>query len=312
MKNTKINDELKELSIFVYRNGKGSIPQGWKLIKTDSNSQTGYYSETYKNGKEIAIIYRGTDLDIKKGIGAIEKDVIGSDLRMGGMLEPKQTADAKGTFQAIKQEYPSSNIVLSGHSLGGSLAQLVSAETGTKAVTFNAFGTGKILSQKGYSQADQRLLNITNYGHHKDPVFMGNKNYQPGISYVTDTNLDTSNNYAYKQEKTKLSEIKDKLPHNNPHDIKNMGNLENAVRIEPAETQPSEKTLYGGVSYTETDTLAQNQNFSDIVRNKWRNMQQSRNSRLQNRSSKGKKSSASGTTNGKWITINGNHVFIEK
>lgn len=311
MKNTKTHEDLKELSIYVYNDGQGTMPEGWDIVKVDTNKKTGYYAEVYKKGKEVAIIYRGTDVDIYKGIKETTRD-FGNDLRMGGMLEPKQTADAKGTFQAIKQEYPSSNIVLSGHSLGGSLAQLVSAETGTKAVTFNAFGTGKILSQKGYSQADQRLLNITNYGHHKDPVFMGNKDYQPGISYVTDTKLDTSNNYAYKQEKTKLSEIKDKLPHNNPHDIKNMGNLENAVRIEPAETQPSEKTLYGGVSYTETGTLAQNQNFSDIIRNKWRNMQQSRNSRLQNRSSKGKKSSASGTTNGKWITINGNHVFIEK
>lgn len=311
MKNTKTHEDLKELSIYVYNDGQGTMPEGWDIVKVDTNKKTGYYAEVYKKGKEVAIIYRGTDVDIYKGIKETSRD-FSNDLRMGGMLEPKQTADAKGTFQAIKQEYPSSNIVLSGHSLGGSLAQLVSAETGTKAVTFNAFGTGKILSQKGYSQADQRLLNITNYGHHKDPVFMGNKDYQPGISYVTDTKLDTSNNYTYKQEKTKLSEIKDKLPHNNPHDIKNMGNLENAVRIEPAETQPSEKTLYGGVSYTETDTLAQNQNFSDIIRNKWRNMQQSRNSRLQNRSSKGKKSSASGTTNGKWITINGNHVFIEK
>lgn len=311
MKNTKTHEDLKELSIYVYNDGQGTMPEGWDIVKVDTNKKTGYYAEVYKKGKEVAIIYRGTDVDIYKGIKETTRD-FGNDLRMGGMLEPKQTADAKGTFQAIKQEYPSSNIVLSGHSLGGSLAQLVSAETGTKAVTFNAFGTGKILSQKGYSQADQRLLNITNYGHHKDPVFMGNKDYQPGISYVTDTKLDTSNNYTYKQEKTKLSEIKDKLPHNNPHDIKNMGNLENAVRIEPAETQPSEKTLYGGVSYTETDTLAQNQNFSDIIRNKWRNMQQSRNSRLQNHSSKGKKSSASGTTNGKWITINGNHVFIEK
>ena len=209
MKNTKTHEDLKELSIYVYNDGQGIMPEGWDIVKVDTNKKTGYYAEVYKKGKEVAIIYRGTDVDIYKGIKETTRD-FGNDLRMGGMLEPKQTADAKGTFQAIKQEYPSSNIVLSGHSLGGSLAQLVSAETGTKAVTFNAFGTVKILSQKGYSQADQRLLNITNYGHHKDPVFMGNKDYQPGISYVTDTKLDTSNNYAYKQEKTKLSEIKDK------------------------------------------------------------------------------------------------------
>lgn len=308
MKNTKTHEDLKELSIYVYNDGKGTIPEGWDIVKVDTNKKTGYYADVYKKGKEVAIIYRGTDLDIHKGIGETGKDVIGSNWKMLNSKEPAQLKYARNTYKDVAKSYPSANIVLSGHSLGGSLAQLVSAETGTKAVTFNAYGTGKILEQKGISQKAQKLLNITNYGNPKDPIFTINKDYQPGVSYVT----DKSNNYAYKQEKTKLSEIKDKLPHNNPHDIKNMGNLENAVRIEPAETQPSEKTLYGGVSYTETDTLAQNQNFSDIIRNKWRNMQQSRNSRLQNRSSKGKKSSASGTTNGKWITINGNHVFIEK
>ena len=52
--------------------------------------------------------------------------------------------------------------------------------------------------------------------------------------------------------------------------------------------------------------------FSDEIREKWRNMQYSRNSRIQNRTSNNKKSSASGTTDGKWVTINGNHVLIDK
>ena len=52
--------------------------------------------------------------------------------------------------------------------------------------------------------------------------------------------------------------------------------------------------------------------FSDEIREKWRNMQYSRNSRIQTRTSNNKKSSASGTTDGKWVTINGNHVLIDK
>lgn len=303
MKNTKTHEDLKEMSIFVYRDGNGSIPSGWKLVRTDSNDKTGYYAETYKQGKDIAIIYRGSNS---------AKDYFGSDLQMGKMIEPEQSNDARNTYNEIKQAYPSSKIVLSGHSLGGSLAQLVSAETGTKAVTFNAFGTGKILAQKGYSQADQRLLNITNYGNPKDSVFMGNKDYQPGVSYVTNTNLNPNKSYLYKQGNPKFNGKEDLIEYIGAHKLQNMDSLDKAVKIENESFQQPEKVLHGGISYTETDTLAQNQSFSDTIRNKWRNMQQSRNSRLQNRSSKGKKSSASGTTNGKWITINGNHVLIEK
>lgn len=52
--------------------------------------------------------------------------------------------------------------------------------------------------------------------------------------------------------------------------------------------------------------------FNDEIREKWRNLRQSKNSRIQNRTNNRKNSSASGTTKGKWVTINGNHVFIEK
>ena len=52
--------------------------------------------------------------------------------------------------------------------------------------------------------------------------------------------------------------------------------------------------------------------FNDEIREKWRNLRQSKNSRIQNRTNNRKNSNASGTTKGKWVTINGNHVFIEK
>ena len=54
------------------------------------------------------------------------------------------------------------------------------------------------------------------------------------------------------------------------------------------------------------------QKFNDEIREKWRSLQQNRNARIQNRTNNSKKNSASGTTDGKWITINGNHVLIDK
>lgn len=310
MTNTKLNEELKEMSVYVYQDGKGSIPAGWKLIRKDENKQNGYYSETYKKASQIAVIYRGTDME--KGFNEKRKDVISSDLKMLRVIEPEQLADAKNTYNEVKKTYPNSKIVLTGHSLGGSLSQMVSAETGAKAVTFNAFGTGKILSQNGFSKAEQRLLNITNYGNPKDIIFMTNKEHQPGTNYITNTNLNPDNTYTYKQEKPDWENWKEKMPGIKEHKLQNMESLDKAAKVEIPDTNEKPALLHGGISYTEDNTLAQNRNFSDVIREKWRKMQQSRNSRIQNHSSKSKKTSASGTTNGKWITINGNHIFIDK
>lgn len=310
MTNTKLNEELKEMSVYVYQDGKGSIPAGWKLIRKDENKQNGYYSETYKKASQIAVIYRGTDME--KGFNEKRKDVISSDLKMLRVIEPEQLADAKNTYNEVKKTYPNSKIVLTGHSLGGSLSQMVSAETGAKAVTFNAFGTGKILSQNGFSKAEQRLLNITNYGNPKDIIFMTNKEHQPGTNYITNTNLNPDNTYTYKQEKPDWENWKEKMPGIKEHKLQNMESLDKAAKVEIPDTNEKPALLHGGISYTEDNTLAQNRNFSDVIREKWRKMQQSRNSRIQNHSSKSKKTIASDTTNGKWITINGNHIFIDK
>ena len=297
MRNLKLDNDLKEMSIYVYNDGKGTIPDGWDIVKVDENKKSGYYAEVYKKGKDIALIYRGTDVDIRKGIQETKKDFIDSDIKMFRRLEPDQLKDAQNTYKEIKRTYPSSKVIVSGHSLGGSLAQLVSAETGAKAVTFEAYGTGKILEQKGYSQKSQKLLNITNYGNPKDVIFIINKNYQPGVTYVSDISFD------YTNTKTKSDKIKEKLTLYNTHDIKNLGNLECAKEFEP------QKVLKGGITYNKKNTLAQNQSFSDVIRSKWRKLRENKNSRIQN---KAKKHSASGTTNGRWITINGNHVLVEK
>lgn len=125
--NTKFDEELKDLSIYVYQNGKGKIPQGWKRILKEQNPGTGFYSEAFYRNGEIVIVYRGT---------GDETDKVTSDLAMFTKLMPAQKKDAQKMFDDVQKKYSSKRIVLTGHSLGGSLAQLVSAVTGRKAVTF--------------------------------------------------------------------------------------------------------------------------------------------------------------------------------
>ena len=56
-----------------------------------------------------------------------------------------------------QHKYPNANIELTGHSLGGSLAQIESAKTGISATTFNAYGTGEILKNQGYTDEQIKI-----------------------------------------------------------------------------------------------------------------------------------------------------------
>ena len=254
MQDTKLDEELKKLSINVYQRGQEKIPDGWKKIHVEENKKTGFYGEVYKCGDELAVVYRGTDIN-KLNIPDA-KDVFVGDLPMGFGITSGQYADAKKLYDKVQKSYGGKRIVLTGHSLGGSLAQLVSAESGRKAVTFNAYGTGDLLNDMGYSSHNQRLMDIKNYGNHSDAVFMGNVKHQPGMTYVTNTKLNPKDTYVLEQSFPNIEKAKDKLSLLSNHQAERMDELDNAVKLEN-KVKGLTPLLKGSVSYDDYDPYTQ-------------------------------------------------------
>ena len=98
---------------------------------------------------DVVISYRGSDSALDWGI---------DDLQIALGLSPSQKAGALNFYNSIiNNDLVSSSvqITLTGHSLGGALTQLVAAETGAYAVTFNAPGMAE--------QANISTGNIVNY-----------------------------------------------------------------------------------------------------------------------------------------------------
>lgn len=170
----KFHEDMKLSSISVY--GQKPMPPAYSMLGAPiENKSNGFYAQVWKKGNDIVIVYRGTEL---KPFLEAKKDV-NNDIAMVRGKIPAQTTDALALHDRIKREYPDCTITLTGHSLGGSLAQIVSAIRGTFAVTFNAYGTRNMFKDPENLKED----NIVNYIDEYDPLAMQNAENNVGVTY---------------------------------------------------------------------------------------------------------------------------------
>lgn len=336
----KLHTDLMILAGHTYKNGSFNIPANWQEV-TSFSTNNGFQATVYKNENNIVISYRGSDTAI---------DFFGSDRQMYFGELPSQYKNANEVYQQVKKAYPNFNITVTGHSLGGSLAQLVSAQNGCQAVTFNAYGTRDILNNAGIYNIKE--LNIINYGNINDPVFNLSSTKQPGRNFLTNTELNPDKIYEVGYQYN---------VHQPAHKIEKMSSLDDAVEIEPKLTsaQGNPFQLYAEKTFSR-DEIAQMSN-DEFVKNEQQIMAQLKAGQIKEEKPDYSKfiNPVSGTnkiytkeelskmtpdefmkneseimgqlqtiglpqkselhqeyygnsTDGKWVTINGNHVFIEK
>lgn len=138
--------------------------EGWEVITgvegigTDgvSSEWAGFQAVAYKNEatKEIVIAYRGTDSLL---------DGIISDAQIAFNLTPQQTSPALEFYNKIAASVSGEDYTISvtGHSLGGSLAQYVAAVKGISAVTFN--GPGIPMPEGGDASGIVNYVNMNDF-----------------------------------------------------------------------------------------------------------------------------------------------------
>lgn len=189
MNNSEIkkHERYKQMTQYSYDVKNNKMPNGARLIGV-VQKDNGYYAAIIRDGNEIVISIRGTEGNLLKSKENL-KDMA-NDLSMWPLNKrPSQTKNALETVDIVKSiiredpKYAGCKIVVIGHSLGGSLAQIVGVIKGIKAVTFNAFGTKNLLeNEPGLKNAD-----VTNYCNPNDDVTTFNAQNHVGKCYEVDT-----------------------------------------------------------------------------------------------------------------------------
>lgn len=191
MTKLRLHEDCKILSQVVYKKEKPKSINGWEYVDKYFNNTSGYYSELYKKDKKVILITRGTELS--SGKKEAIKD-LKNDINMGIEKLPYQVTNAKEVYSKLVKKYGKENIIVTGHSLGGSISEILGTEYGVETVTFNAYGIKKLNGLKiNYTD------NITNYGNANDGIFVSNIDNHVGKIMIL--NVKGEGNYFKKSLK---------------------------------------------------------------------------------------------------------------
>ncbi len=228
--NIDYHEILRQAAIYVYHGENAEIPEGYSLAESVSNPQTGFYADVLVGENDVIIAFRGTN----------DKDDLNDDVAMARSRIPAQTRDALDLYDKVKREYPDKDITLTGHSLGGSLAEIVGALNGELAVSFNAYGVRDLFNENVVIQEE----NIVNYVNTQDAVTVVNGENHIGETYsVPNIGKGVKGKHAAEgmgelaeREKITTEEIKDIADEKfNPHKILRNGIIHTADTFEKME-----------------------------------------------------------------------------
>jgi hypothetical protein len=163
------------------------------------NPKTGFQATAYRrvDTGEVVIAYRGTEFDREP----VHDGVVDAGMALAGVNAQVRDADAftrrvldKAKTDAEKSNQPL-NVTVTGHSLGGTLAELEAHKYGLKGETFNAFGAAGLVH--GVPKGGHQVINHVRAG---DPVSAASAHFGEVRVYAAQQDIDTLSKAGYRDD----------------------------------------------------------------------------------------------------------------
>lgn len=174
------HQQMKDLIDYTHQK-TDKLPDGYEEFAKYHDEKTGLDVTVFKNGKDLAVVFPGSDLKTK--------DVLIDSIHLPVLKENPQAEKAQEIFDKLKEnpEFKDSNITVAGYSLGGNTAQIIGAKNNVNTVTFEPFqGAGEIIQKtadKNGKPVEIHPERIINYQQKYDPITKDNDHL--GTTYET-------------------------------------------------------------------------------------------------------------------------------
>lgn len=167
-------------------------------VNNSGRGESGYAGTIYQrtdNG-EMVVAHRGTEFELSRNG---YQDLLLTD---AGMVVNRRTNGQGDEAVALTRRAielaggDASKVTVTGHSLGGTLAQISAAETGVRGETFNAYGAVG-LERRGIREGGDTVVN---HVMSADPVSSANRHFGEVRTYSTSQEVDRIQRGGYSND----------------------------------------------------------------------------------------------------------------